>query len=507
MTRLALLFLWLTSSCNGQVFYTNISRSLLEVPSDIPSNVTNIDLCYNQFTFFGPREFSNFTSLTTFNASYNPLEFIDYSAFEDTMIDQLLIMNTKLTTIPDLNLPTLAILKLQNNPGVTEVDFVHLTSQYSVLRSIRLDHCSINHTTWPQNATDIKISSVFMTKNDLDMLDSGAMSSWHKLQWLVLNENALSTFGCEFINDTLLDVLMLSYNHLNTMPDLQCVGQTLIRLDLRRNMISAVAIEDFQYFKALVTLDLRDNLISSLGEWTEVKTQLMSSEETVCHKAPFPINTTTWISIQLRDFCAEVSESFHEGAYWLSKLVHKRLYDYLLVKKFLYPISLASNQTETQPKHMVSVVDRISRAFKQGKVTISVLLDFQKTFDTVQHKILLSKLLRYRIRGTPHNDTTLYCSGPNIEHSMANMNSDLQNAFNYFAANSLQANASKTNYMIIHPNRNTAGHTPLHINNTNISQVKESTFLGITIDHKLTFQPHIKRITNRISSGLFALRQ
>uniref|UniRef100_X1YVC9 Reverse transcriptase domain-containing protein n=1 Tax=Capitella teleta TaxID=283909 RepID=X1YVC9_CAPTE len=51
---------------------------------------------------------------------------------------------------------------------------------------------------------------------------------------------------------------------------------------------------------------------------------------------------------------------------------------------------------------MVSLVDRISRAFKQGKVTISVLLDFQKTFDTVQHKIILSKLLRYRIRGTPH---------------------------------------------------------------------------------------------------------
>ncbi|ELU09336.1 hypothetical protein CAPTEDRAFT_113293 [Capitella teleta] len=52
---------------------------------------------------------------------------------------------------------------------------------------------------------------------------------------------------------------------------------------------------------------------------------------------------------------------------------------------------------------MVSVVDRISRALKQGKVTIGVLLDFQKTFDTVQHKILLSKLLRYKIRGTPHS--------------------------------------------------------------------------------------------------------
>ncbi|ELT88616.1 hypothetical protein CAPTEDRAFT_106932, partial [Capitella teleta] len=44
---------------------------------------------------------------------------------------------------------------------------------------------------------------------------------------------------------------------------------------------------------------------------------------------------------------------------------------------------------------LISVVDKVSRAFAQGEVTIGVLLDFQKTFDTVQHKILLSKLLRY----------------------------------------------------------------------------------------------------------------
>ncbi|ELU17113.1 hypothetical protein CAPTEDRAFT_144895, partial [Capitella teleta] len=39
-----------------------------------------------------------------------------------------------------------------------------------------------------------------------------------------------------------------------------------------------------------------------------------------------------------------------------------------------------------------------------------VLLDFQKTFDTIQHKILLSKLLRYKIRGTPHRWFTNYLS-------------------------------------------------------------------------------------------------
>uniref|UniRef100_X2B7N5 Reverse transcriptase domain-containing protein n=1 Tax=Capitella teleta TaxID=283909 RepID=X2B7N5_CAPTE len=60
---------------------------------------------------------------------------------------------------------------------------------------------------------------------------------------------------------------------------------------------------------------------------------------------------------------------------------------------------------------MVSVVDRISRAFEKGEVVISVLLDFQKAFHTIQYKSLLSKLLRYRIRGTPHRWFTNYLSG------------------------------------------------------------------------------------------------
>jgi hypothetical protein len=81
----------------------------------------------------------------------------------------------------------------------------------------------------------------------------------------------------------------------------------------------------------------------------------------------------------------------------------------LLVGK-KYPIShhfgFQPGRNTTQA--LVSVVDRISRAFEQGEVTIGVLLDFQKTFDTIQHKIILSKFLRHGIRGTPHRWFTTY---------------------------------------------------------------------------------------------------
>lgn len=48
--------------------------------------------------------------------------------------------------------------------------------------------------------------------------------------------------------------------------------------------------------------------------------------------------------------------------------------------------------------------------------------------------------------------------------------------------------------------------THIRIHDTNINQVHETTFLGVTIDDKLSFRTHIKQTENKISKGLYALR-
>ena len=46
------------------------------------------------------------------------------------------------------------------------------------------------------------------------------------------------------------------------------------------------------------------------------------------------------------------------------------------------------------------LIDKITNAMDQGDRIIGPYLDFAKAFDTVNHDILLRKLIHYKIRGT-----------------------------------------------------------------------------------------------------------
>ena len=52
---------------------------------------------------------------------------------------------------------------------------------------------------------------------------------------------------------------------------------------------------------------------------------------------------------------------------------------------------------------MMEITDNVKASINSSLVSCDLLLDFSKAFDTVNHQILLDKLCKYGVRGTPHD--------------------------------------------------------------------------------------------------------
>ena len=83
----------------------------------------------------------------------------------------------------------------------------------------------------------------------------------------------------------------------------------------------------------------------------------------------------------------------------LEKLMAKRLTHFIEKHELIYSKQFGFRRNHSTVQTGLSITDKIQTAIDAHEYSCGIFLDFSKAFDTINHKILISKLENYGIRG------------------------------------------------------------------------------------------------------------
>ena len=209
---------------------------------------------------------------------------------------------------------------------------------------------------------------------------------------------------------------------------------------------------------------------------------------------------------------------------------------------------------------LIDLVEEISTSLDKKKYTLGAFIDLKKAFDTVNHSVLIEKLIHYGIRGVAENwiksylcgrkqfvnigecssdliqiscgvpqgsvlgpklfilyinvicnvskllkfilfadDTNILYSDSNVHNLISIINHELDKLYTWFSVNKLSLNASKTHYMVF-GRRKINSDVDIKINNNQVTRVNKTTFLGIMIDEQLNWKEQIHQVQTGLST-------
>lgn len=249
------------------------------------------------------------------------------------------------------------------------------------------------------------------------------------------------------------------------------------------------------------------------------------------------------------------------------KILYSRILNFLNKTKFLYPRQYGFRQRSGTHTATYELLDKILMDMDKNKVVSALFLDIKKAFDCVDHALLLHKLSCAGIRGlalqliesylknrkqcvvvgksrsdlqdidlgVPQgsvlgpllflvyindihklplkgllslfaDDSGVFCSNMTFYDNVVDLTHDLSIINDFLEINKLTLNVSKTKVMHFKKiNRSTQ--TPLVFKGETIQVVNTFKYLGLLIDERLSWRPHISNLCSKLAALSGVLRK
>ena len=104
-------------------------------------------------------------------------------------------------------------------------------------------------------------------------------------------------------------------------------------------------------------------------------------------------------------------------------MVYNRLSNYSEKRHLIYSKQFGFRSNHSTVHAVLSIIDKVQKAFEDREYSCGIFLDFCKAVDTVNHEILLTKLEFYGIRGIVKDWFTSYLSNRKQFVSLGNTQS------------------------------------------------------------------------------------
>uniref|UniRef100_A0A3Q3LKN7 Reverse transcriptase domain-containing protein n=1 Tax=Labrus bergylta TaxID=56723 RepID=A0A3Q3LKN7_9LABR len=251
----------------------------------------------------------------------------------------------------------------------------------------------------------------------------------------------------------------------------------------------------------------------------------------------------------------------------IEKVLAEQLVAHLNIENLLHPMQFgfrANHSTETACCYFLEV---IKGSLDKGGVVGAVFLDLRKAFDTVNHSVLISKLSKFKlsvnvvnwiqsyllgrsqcvrindkmsslkacVMGVPQgsilgpllfsayindlpsmcddvgtlmyaDDTVLYACGKDPEQVAAKLSLAMEQVIEWLRYSCLTLNTDKTVVMYFVNKHKNMVFPNIIVGGQMIKKVDEFKYLGVTLDHNLTFKSHIKKMCHKVKYNIANFR-